>query len=353
MKRAELKTKFPGLILPDDYHPVLETLPTAHALNQLKNFFQLNLETELYLHRVSAPLFVKQGTGINDDLSGVEKPVSFPVTEMEDTVAEVVQSLAKWKRMALPEYGISVNEGIYTDMHAIRPDEVPDNLHSLFVDQWDWEQRIAEKDRNLGYLKQTVQKLYAILQRTENYIYKLYGIKPALPKKIHFIHAEDLLQLYPGLTPKEREGEIVKQYGAVFLIGIGHELSHGEPHDGRSPDYDDWSTKNSEGYYGLNGDILIWHPVLNCAFEVSSMGIRVSKEALEHQLALKDQNQRKELEYHEKLLSGDLPLSIGGGIGQSRLGMYFLRKAHVGEVSAGIWPAAMKEICKQHRINLI
>ncbi len=353
MGLAASKTTLPGLILPKDYHSILDTLPTAHALQQLKSFIQLNLETEMYLHRVSAPLFVKKGTGINDDLSGIEKPVGFSIKEMNGTQAEVVQSLAKWKRMALKEYHIPINEGIYTDMHAIRPDETPDNLHSLFVDQWDWEQRISEGQRNLTYLKEVVRKLYGILQRTENYIDKLYGIKPALPKNIHFIHSEELLQAYPDLTPKQREREIVQKYGAVFLIGIGHPLSNGEPHDGRSPDYDDWSTKNSDGFYGLNGDILIWHPVIKKAFEISSMGIRVDPETLLHQLSLRKQEERKSLLYHQKLLSGELPLSIGGGIGQSRLGMYFLRKAHVGEISAGIWPEEMKKVCQENGIKLV
>ncbi len=353
METAVPKTKFPGLILPEGYHSAMDALSTAHALQQLKSFIQLNLETEMYLHRVSAPLFVEKGTGINDDLNGIEKPVGFTVREMENTKAEVVQSLAKWKRMALAEYDIPINEGVYTDMHAIRPDETPDNLHSLFVDQWDWEQRISEDQRTLGYLKEVVCKLYGILQRTENYIYKLYGIRPELPKKIHFIHSEELLQRYPDLTPKQREREIVKKHGAVFLMGIGHELSNGEPHDGRSPDYDDWSTKNEDGFYGLNGDILLWHPVIEQVFEISSMGIRVDKEALLYQLSLRGKEERKGLLYHKSLLHGQLPLSIGGGIGQSRLGMYFLRKAHVGEISAGIWPKEMKEICKNNHIHLL
>lgn len=353
MESVKPQTRFPGLVLPKRYHPALDTLSTAHALQQLKQFFELNLETEMHLHRVSAPLFVQKGTGINDDLNGIERPVGFQVKAIKNLEAEVVQSLAKWKRLALAEYDIPVHEGIYTNMHAIRADEQPDNLHSLFVDQWDWEKHILPEDRNLSYLKKTVEKLYAILRRTEIYIYKQYGIDPLLPEHIHFIHTEELLQRYPQLTPQQRENEIVKEYGAVFVIGIGDELSDGTPHDGRSPDYDDWSSRNEDGYHGLNGDILIWHPVLERAFEISSMGIRVDKAALLHQLALRDQNERLELLFHQRLLSGDLPLSIGGGIGQSRLGMYYLRKAHIGEISAGLWPEEMVHLCKAHDIRLL
>lgn len=353
MESVKQQTRFPGLILPKGYHPKLSTLSTAQALQQLKQFFELNLETEMHLHRVSAPLFVQKGTGVNDDLNGIEQPVGFSVKAMDNLEAEVVQSLAKWKRMALAEYKIPLHEGIYTQMHAIRADEQPDNLHSLFVDQWDWEKHISAKDRNVAYLKKTVQKLYSVLRRTEIYIYKQYDIKPLLPEHIHFIHTEELLQRYPEMTPKQRENEIVKEYGAVFVIGIGGKLSDGTPHDGRSPDYDDWSSNNDDGFRGLNGDILIWHPVLERAFEISSMGIRVDKKALLHQLELKDQNQRMELLFHQRLLNDELPLSIGGGIGQSRLGMYYLRKAHVGEISAGLWPEDMIHLCKAHDIPLL
>lgn len=345
--------KFPGLILPEDYHSDMDALATAYAFQQLKNFIGLNLETELHLHWVRAPLFVEKGTGINDDLSGIEKPVSFPVKEMGEVEAEVVQSLAKWKRMALAKYEIPVYQGIYTDMHAIRPEERPDNLHSLFVDQWDWELRIEEKNRNLDFLKKTVRKLHGILRRTEKFIYKQYGIKPILPEEISFIHSEELLQEFPHLTPAERENEITRQLKAVFVIGIGGKLSDGKQHDGRSPDYDDWSTPNSRGFFGLNGDFFIWHPVLNHAIEISSMGIRVDKESLSRQLELNNQNDRKELLFHRMLLNDELPLCIGGGIGQSRMGMYLLRKAHVGEINAGIWPDEMVEICNKNGINLL
>lgn len=353
MESVKQRTRFPGLVLPKGYRSELDTLSSAHALQQMKQFFELNLETEMQLHRVSAPLFVQKGTGVNDDLNGVERPVGFSAKGLDNMEAEVVQSLAKWKRMALAEYKIPLHEGIYTQMHAIRADEQPDNLHSLFVDQWDWEKHILAEDRSLDYLKKTVEKLFSILRRTESYMNKLYGIAPLLPEHIHFIHTEELLQRYPELTPQQRENEIVKEYGAVFVVGIGGTLSDGTIHDGRSPDYDDWSSENQEGYRGLNGDILIWHPILERAFEISSMGIRVDKEALLRQLEIKEQNQRLAFLFHQRLLNDELPLSIGGGIGQSRLGMYFLRKAHIGEISAGLWPEEMVHLCKAHDIHLL
>ncbi len=353
MESVKPQAKFPGLILPKDYQPSLSTLSTAHALQQLNRFVELNLETELHLHRVSAPLFVQKGTGVNDELNGTERAVGFSIRAMAGMEAEVVQSLAKWKRMALAEYEVPVHEGIYTNMHAIRADEDPDNLHSLFVDQWDWEKHILPEDRTLGYLKKTVKKLYAILKRTEVFMYKQYGIEPELPEHLYFVHTEELLQRYPNLSPQQRENEITKKYGAVFVIGIGGLLSNGQSHDGRSPDYDDWSSKNEEGYYGLNGDILLWHPILKRAFEISSMGIRVSKEVLIRQLELRGQTDRMELLFHQHLLNDELPLSIGGGIGQSRVGMYFLRKAHIGEVSAGLWPDEMVHLCQAHGIRLL
>lgn len=353
MEAIEKQTESPELILPENYQPALDPLATAHAVRQIKKFIELNLETEMYLHRVSAPLFVQQGTGINDELNGVERPVSFPMRGMNDLKAEVVQSLAKWKRLALAKYEIAPKEGIYTNMHAIRADEYPDNLHSLFVDQWDWEQRIESGDRNVNYLKKIVKKLFYILKRTENYAYKLYGVKPELPEKIHFFQAEDLLQMYPELTPEEREREITKKHGAVFIIGIGGKLSNGIPHDGRSPDYDDWITENEDGYKGLNGDILIWNSVLDREVEISSMGIRVDSKSLKEQLEIRGQSERQKLMYHQRLLNGELPLCIGGGIGQSRLTMYFLRKAHIGEVSAGLWPEEMIKTCKEYNIELL
>lgn len=353
MESVKTPVKFPNLILPKQYRPRLDALATAHALQQVKNFIELNLETEMKLHRISAPLFVEKGTGINDELNGVERPVSFRIREMGGMEAEVVQSLAKWKRMALAKYDIPVHEGIYTNMHAIRADEEPDNIHSLFVDQWDWELRIKASERKISFLKHIVQKLYAIFKRTEIFVHKQYGIDLRLPEEIFFIHSEDLLHLYPGLSPEKREFEIVKKHKAVFVMGIGGKLSNGIQHDGRSPDYDDWSSPNEDGYYGLNGDILIWNELLNRPVEMSSMGIRVNRESLLRQLKLRGEEKRKELLYHRMLLNNELPLSIGGGIGQSRLGMYFLRKAHIGEISSGIWPAEMIGICKAHHIHLL
>lgn len=354
METLRQEVRFPGLILPKTYKPLLDSLPTARAMQQLKYFFEENLETELNLNRVSAPLFVQQGTGINDDLNGTERPVAFAVKAMNNTQAEVVHSLAKWKRMALAEYDIPAGEGIFTNMYAIRPDEQPDNLHSLFVDQWDWEKHILPEERTLPYLKETVQQLYDIMLRMETMVNELYPqITPVLPEKIHFIHSEQLCRTYPNLSPAEREKQIVKKYGAVFIIGIGGELSDGYPHDGRAPDYDDWTTDNGEGFYGLNGDILLWHPVLQRAFEISSMGVRVDKKALLHQLEITGQEHRLDFLFHRNLLNDNLPLSIGGGIGQSRMGMFFLRKAHIGEISAGMWLEDMIHLCKAHGIRLL
>lgn len=343
-----------NLILPKGYHALISPLDTAGAFQKIKYFMESHLEKELNLHRVSAPLFVRQNTGINDDLNGVERAVSFPMKAFDDARAEVVQSLAKWKRMALAEYRIPAGEGLYTSMYAIRADEIPDNLHSLFVDQWDWEKHITEADRTIKFLKQTVEKIYHVLREAEVYVHQLYpAIQPILPETIHFIHSESMLKLYPDLTPSQRETEIVKKYGAVFLMGIGGHLSDGKKHDGRAPDYDDWTTPNEDGHKGLNGDILIYNPVLGRAFELSSMGIRVDKKALLHQLHLEGQERRLDLLFHRRLMEDQLPLSMGGGIGQSRVAMFLLRKAHIGEVSAAIWPEEMVHVCKAHGIQLL
>jgi len=273
---------------------------------------------------------------------------------MGERMAEVVQSLAKWKRMKLAAYRIPAGYGLYTDMSAIRGDEDLDNLHSLYVDQWDWERSIRPADRNLDYLKKTVRNIYALLREIEAMVYECYPhITPELPDNITFIHSEELLEMYPNLTPREREAKASEKFGAIFIIGIGAELSNGEKHDGRAPDYDDWSTMNSDGFYGLNGDIILWNNVLKCAFELSSMGIRVDAEALTRQLDICGCPERKELTFHKALIEGKLPLSIGGGIGQSRLCMYFLRKAHIGEVQASIWPEDQIELCKQKNIILL
>ncbi len=354
MEALQAHPSLKHLILPKGYQSLLGPLQTAKTLQKLKLFIEYQLEEYLELHRVSAPLFVRQHTGINDDLNGVERAVSFPIKALDEEKAEVVQSLAKWKRMALADYNIPAGQGIYTSMYAIRPDETPDNLHSLFVDQWDWEKHITATDRKLHYLKATVEKLYSILRKAEEYVHSLHPeIVPVLPEKIYFIHAEELLQLYPELTPPEREYHIVKKYGAVFITGIGGALSDGRPHDGRAPDYDDWSTPNEEGFHGLNGDILVWNPVLGRAFELSSMGIRVDTESLVKQLRIKGQEKRLHLLFHHRLMEGELPLSMGGGIGQSRVGMFMLRKAHIGEISAGIWPEEMVFLCKAHGIQLL
>lgn len=343
-----------SLIIPKDYKQTLTPETTEQAIRMLKNSFQEKLAKALNLRRVTAPLFVLSGTGINDDLNGVERAVRFPIHCMGDRMAEVVHSLAKWKRMKLAAYRIPAGYGLYTDMNAIRGDEELDNLHSLYVDQWDWERTIRPEDRNLDYLKKIVRSLYSILKDIEVMVYDCYPhITPALPDSITFIHSQELLEMYPDLSPREREAKAAKKFGAIFIIGIGDLLSNGEKHDGRAPDYDDWSTKNSDGFNGLNGDIILWNDVLDTPFELSSMGIRVDKTALNRQLEIAGCTERKSLEFHKALLEDRLPLSIGGGIGQSRLCMFFLRKAHIGEVQASIWPEEQIEICKQHNIVLL
>ncbi len=342
------------LIIPTKYKPKLLTETTEVAIQMLKREFQSKLSKSLDLRRVTAPLFVLSGTGINDDLNGVERAVNFPVKDMGNRTAEVVHSLAKWKRIKLGAYDIPPGFGLYTDMNAIRSDEELDNLHSLYVDQWDWEMTIRPEDRNLYTLKKVVRMIYKTMKEIEALVYRNFPhITPTLPDKITFIQAEELLLRYPGLTPKEREHEIAKQYGAVFIIGIGAKLSNGEPHDGRAPDYDDWSTPNDDGYLGLNGDIILWNNILNCAFELSSMGIRVDKKALINQLNIAGCPERVELDFHRMLVNNSLPESIGGGIGQSRLCMFFLQKAHIGEVQASIWPEEQVKKCEEHNIYLL
>ncbi|ATA73518.1 asparagine synthetase A [Capnocytophaga canis] len=341
------------LIKPTNYRPSLDLQQTELGIQKIKDFFQANLSAELRLRRVTAPLFVLRGTGLNDDLNGVERAVNFPIKDMNEVRAEVVHSLAKWKRVMLADYGIEQGYGIYTDMNAIRADEELGNLHSLYVDQWDWEMVISEGQRNTDFLRNIVRRIYATLLRTEYLVCESFSsIKPILPPEIHFIHSEELLQKYPNLTPKEREAAIAKEYKAVFIMGIGNKLSHGEKHDGRAPDYDDWSTIEN-GLAGLNGDIILWNPVLELPFEVSSMGIRVDKAALLHQLKLEGKEDRLELYFHKRLIEGSLPFSIGGGIGQSRLCMFLLHKAHIGEIQASIWPESMREECLKHNIPLI
>lgn len=343
-----------NLIKVNNYRPIIDKLQTERGIKMIKEFFQQNLSTALNLHRVTGPLFVLSGTGINDDLNGVERAVSFPIKDMGDTRAEVVHSLAKWKRLTLAQYGFQPGYGIYTDMNAIRADEQLDNLHSLYVDQWDWERVITRGDRTLSFLKNIVRQIYSALKRTEFMVYEAYPqIKPQLPSDISFIHAEELRRLYPDKSPKERERIITQERGAVFVIGIGCPLGDGKPHDLRAPDYDDYSTTGENGLPGLNGDILVWDDVLSCALELSSMGIRVDKEALLRQLKEAGKEERLKLYFHRRLVEGSLPLSIGGGIGQSRLCMYYLRKAHIGEIQASIWPQEMREECEKMNIELI
>lgn len=342
------------LFIPKNYQPLLDVNQTEKAIKLVKDSFQQDLASELRLRRVTAPLFVMKGTGINDDLNGIERPVSFPVKELGDNRAEVVQSLAKWKRMTLADLKVDQGYGIYTDMNAIRPDEELSNIHSLYVDQWDWERVISDEQRNLNFLKKIVRKIYSSLLRTEYIVAENFPqIKPILPEEITFIHAEELEEQYPKLTVKEREHEAAKTYGAVFIIGIGGILPGGEKHDGRAPDYDDWTTPTTGNRKGLNGDILVWNPVMETSLELSSMGIRVNKEILLKQLEISGMTERTGLYWHKRLLNGEFPLSVGGGIGQSRLCMYYLRKAHIGEIQSSIWPDEMKAICKENRIELI
>ncbi len=342
------------LIKPNGYKAVLDMRQTEQGIKLIKDFFQQNLSAELRLRRVTAPLFVEQGTGINDDLNGVERPVSFPIKDLDGRSAEIVHSLAKWKRLTLANYQVADGYGIYTDMNAIRADEELDNLHSLYVDQWDWERVINEGNRNVDFLKRVVRKIYGALLRTEYLVCEAFPqITPLLPEDITFFHSEELLQRYPNLTPKQREDAVCKEFGAVFVIGIGGELSDGKIHDGRSPDYDDWSTPNEDGFCGLNGDLLVWNPILENSLELSSMGIRVDKEALMRQLKLRNAEERTGLYFHKRLINEELPLSIGGGIGQSRLCMYFLRKAHIGEIQASIWSEEMYREAAENGIPLI
>ena len=342
------------LIQPKHYKPLLDLKQTEIGIKLIKDFFQLNLASELKLRRVIAPLFVLKGMGINDDLNGIERPVSFPIKDLGEKEAEVVHSLAKWKRITLANYAIQPGYGIYTDMNAIRADEELGNLHSLYVDQWDWEKVITEENHCAEYLIDTVQRIYAAMVRTEFMISEAYPqIKPILPDDLFFIHAEELRQLYPTLNPEEREQAITKQHKAVFIIGIGCLLQDGTKHDKRAADYDDYTTQGYKGLPGLNGDLLLWDYTLERAVEFSSMGIRVNKEILIHQLREANQENKLELYFHQRLVEGSLPLSIGGGIGQSRLCMFYLRKAHIGEIQASIWPEEMRQTCEALQIHLI
>ena len=344
-----------SLYIPKDYFNILGNVEnTEKAIKAVKDMFQDNLSAQLALLRVTAPMVVLSGMGLNDDLNGVERPVAFPIKDMGEQRAEVVHSLAKWKRIKLGQMNVQPGRGIYTDMNALRPDEELDNIHSIYVDQWDWEKVISREQRTLDYLKKTVRRIYEAIKVTENKLYVEFPqIEPMLPEDLFFVHSEELLQMYPDLTPKERENAIAKEHKAVFIIGIGGLLSNGQPHDSRAADYDDWTTLNEDGYYGLNGDLLLWNPILESAFEVSSMGIRVDEEALQKQLELREETHKSELLYHRLLLEGKLPYTIGGGIGQSRLCMFLLRKAHIGEIQSSIWPEEMYAKCLEAGIELV
>lgn len=334
-----------SLILPRVYQPKLDFKQTEMAIKQVKDYFESSLSKNLNLTRVSAPILLKAGYGINDNLNGVERIVSFDALDIKHTTVEVVQSLAKWKRMALGRYGFNTGEGLYTDMNAIRRDEVLDNLHSMYVDQWDWEKVISYEERNVTTLKSEVQKIYSTLKTTEDYLCNIYPeLDPILPKEIKFITTQELENRYTQLTPKQREDEISKEFGAVFIMNIGGNLLSGEKHDGRSPDYDDWN---------LNGDIILWNPLLERSFEISSMGIRVDEIALTNQLKMSGNEDRKQLKYHQAILNKDLPFTIGGGIGQSRLCMFLLRKAHIGEVQVSVWNDEIIDACKKAGIPLL
>lgn len=333
------------LILPEDYVSALDLHDTQIAIKTVKDVFQGMLSRRLNLSRVSAPLFVDPASGLNDNLNGYERPVNFDILEQNGREAEVVHSLAKWKRYALKKYGFSLEEGIYTDMNAIRRDEETDNIHSIFVDQWDWEKIIRKKDRNVEYLMDTVRKVYKCLYKTEQYMAIEYDyIDLILPKEISFITTSELEAMYPNDTPKEREYKIVKEKGAVCLMQIGDKLANGEPHDGRAPDYDDWA---------LNADIIVYYPVLDIALEISSMGIRVDKDALLSQLEKANCMDRANLPFQKAVIEEELPYTIGGGIGQSRICMFFLRKAHIGEVQSSLWPEETVLACEKHGVSLL
>ena len=334
-----------SIMTPEEYRSPLTIRETEVAIKEVKDYFERALAKSLHLTRVSAPLFVKPSTGLNDNLNGVERPVAFGIKEQDDDVAEIVHSLAKWKRYALKRYGFHSGEGLYTDMNAIRRDEDTDNIHSIYVDQWDWEKVISREERNTETLQYNVRKVYEALKDTEHFIARRYNyIEPMLPDEIFFITSQELEDMYPDLTPKEREHEIARSKKAVFISQIGKVLASGEKHDGRAPDYDDWE---------LNGDIIVYYPVLDIALELSSMGVRVDEEALRRQLKTAGCEERANLEFQKALLAGELPCTIGGGIGQSRICMYCLRKAHIGEVQSSIWPDEIVEEAQAHGIPLL
>ncbi len=332
------------LILPSGYNRKMSIRDTERGVKMIKDMFEARLAKALNLERVSAPLFVKSGTGLNDNLNGIERPVAFDLLEQPGSVYEIVHSLAKWKRMALRDYGFGVGEGLYTDMNAIRRDEMTDNLHSIYVDQWDWELVIDKASRKTEFLYGIVRKIYEVVRDAEREVSEKFGTQRKLPDEITFVTTYELEEMYPDLTGKEREKEISKKHGAVFIAQIGDRLKSGGKHDGRAPDYDDWT---------LNGDIVLYYPLLDCPFEISSMGIRVDEDALLRQLRAEGCEDRLELPFQKALINGELPYTIGGGIGQSRLCMFMLDCAHIGEVQSSVWPKADKEVCKEHGIKLL
>lgn len=337
--------KMSKLIIPEGYKPILDQRETQRAIKKVKDYFQQELAYGLQLRRVTAPLFVFPESGLNDTLNGYERRVEFTIKDMDEAKVEVVQSLAKWKRMALGKYGVEPGKGLYTDMNAIRRDEEMDNLHSVYVDQWDWEKVITKEQRTEEYLEETVRTIYNAIKNLSDYVNRLYrDIQNEIPNEITFITSQELENAYPDKTPKERENIVAEKYGAVFIEKIGGVLASGEKHDGRAPDYDDWE---------LNGDIILWNDVLQEAFEISSMGIRVDAEAMKRQLEIDGKLDRLEMPFHKGVVDGTIPLSIGGGIGQSRLCMFFLRKAHIGEVQVSVWPEDMIEECAEHDIFLL
>ncbi|MCF0237329.1 MAG: aspartate--ammonia ligase [Sphaerochaetaceae bacterium] len=343
-----------AIIVPKGYKALLDKKTTEKAIKFVKDTFEKELAGELRLTRVTSPIFVKANSGINDDLNGIERPVRFEVGNMNNVNMEIVQSLAKWKRMALADHGFAPDTGLYTDMDALRPDDDIDNIHSIYVDQWDWERVMTPEERNQAFLVKIVEKIYEAIKRTEFLVSEQYpACFQRLPEKITFIHSEDALKRYPNLTPAQREKALAKEYGAIFIIGIGMPLSDGVFHGGRAPDYDDWSTKNDDGYYGLNGDIIVWDNVREDSLELSSMGIRVSCESLKVQLKIRNCEERAKLYWHQRLLNGEFPQTIGGGIGQSRVCMFMLHKAHIGEVQASVWPEEDKKIASENGINLM
>lgn len=334
-----------NLIIPEGYHATLNLKDTEVAIKLIKDTFEKGLAEALNLTRVSAPLFVQRDTGLNDNLNGVERPVSFEAPYAAAGTIEIVHSLAKWKRMALKRYGFAAGEGLYTDMNAIRRDEEVDNLHSIYVDQWDWEIVITKEQRNIDFLKKIVRDIYRVIRNTAAAVSAEYpAAESRLPDDIYFVSTLELEERYPALSPKEREDEISREKGAVFVMQIGGPLKSGDKHDGRAPDYDDWS---------LNGDIVLWYPLLSRAFEVSSMGIRVDSESLEKQLTAAGCTERKEFDFHKSLLNGSLPLTMGGGLGQSRLCMFFLNRAHIGEVQSSLWPDDMLADCERAGIIIL